>query len=316
MEYVILDIYWNRVFNKKEMGINISQIAAIHIDENLHTVSSFYRLEEKNCKTAKQVAYMMDIGNEAIMDLESCWEDFKQWLPEDAVFLVWDPELPQILQHCNNLFPWNPIRARFFDLKKLQMMMFPICLEKTNLNNVMTSLGLTCEKEHMISALYCVQCVLRLYRKLWKEGCKFYELKDWKDILQSGNFKQLQNVKFFRDIISKNVHMECNGLLKEFCDEKNFVLRTKGTEYEIYTAYAVWKFDLRNYGEDLIYIPKRCVQIPHYDMQIKPRMQDMVDVLLEIISRIKQTEERLKFGVGSREMETMLEKIWIKTAST
>ena len=55
MEYVLLDIYWNQVFSGKEINYNVSQLAAIHIDDELHTISTFHRLDAKDSKTAKKI---------------------------------------------------------------------------------------------------------------------------------------------------------------------------------------------------------------------------------------------------------------------
>ncbi len=309
MEYVLLDIYWNRIFCGKEIDFNIRQLAAIHVDDDLHTVSTFHRLDSKDSKMAKQITYMLDINDDVIMEFESAWEEFKQWLPDNVVFIVWDSEIKHIIQRCNKMFRKNPIRAQFVDLQMLQEAMFPIRSNKKSLGGVMTALGLTCEQSHMLSVLYCAQCILRLYRKLWKEGRKFFEQHEWKNLLQNGDFKDLQKMDFFPERISKSMKMECLSRIKDFCKEKQFELHTKGPQYEISTNYAVWHFNLINRGDDLIYIPKKYAQIPHYDMQIEAQSQNEMVILSEIFNRINLTEERLKFGVGCAEVEAVLEKL-------
>lgn len=309
MEYVLLDIYWNRIFCGKEIDFNVRQLAAIHIDEDLHTVSTFHRLDAKDSKTAKQITYMMDVSDDVIMDFESAWEDFKQWLPENVVFIVWDSEIKHIIQRYNKIFRKKPIRAHFVDLQMLQEAMVPIRLKHKTIGGVMEILGLTCEQSHMLSVLYFVQCMLRLYRKLWKEGRKSLEQHEWEDLLQSGDYTDLQQMEFFPELISKRVQAECRSMIKDFCMEKRFELHARGTQYEIDANYAVWQFDLANRGEDLVYIPKKYAQIPHYDMQIEAQVQNAVEVLPEIFSRINHTEERLKFGVGSADVEAVLNKL-------
>ena len=309
MEYVLLDIYWDRTFGGKEIEFYVRQLAAIHIDEELHTVSTFHRLDSKDSKTAKQITYMLDTSDDIIMDFESAWEEFKQWLPENVVFIVWNSEIKHIIQRYNKIFRKKPIRAHFVDLQMLQEAMIPIRLKNKTIGEVMENLGLTCERSHLMSALYFVQCMLRLYRKLWKEGRKSFEQHKWEKLLQSGDYTDLQQVEFFPESISKRVQAECRSMIKDFCLQKRFELHAKGTQYKVDTNYAVWQFDLANRGEDLVYIPKKYVQIPHYDMQIESQLQNAVEVLSEIFARINRTEERLKFGVGSADVEDMLNKL-------
>lgn len=309
MEYVLLDIYWNRIFCGKEIDFNVRQLAAIHIDEDLHTVSTFHRLDAKDSKNVKQITYIMDVSDDVIMDFESAWEEFKQWLPENVVFIVWDSEIKHIIQRYNKIFRKKPIRAQFLDLQMLQEAMFPYPSNKKSLGGVMTALGLTCEQSHMLSVLYFVQCMLRLYRKLWKEGRKFLGQHEWEDLLQSGDFTHLQQMEFFPEFITKRVQAECRIMIKDFCVEKQYEFHAKGTQYEIDANYAVWQFDLVNRGADLIYIPKKYMQIPHYDMQIETQARSATEVLPEIFNRINRTEERLKYGVGSADVEAVLEKL-------
>lgn len=309
MEYVLLDMYWNKVFNNKEYDFNVRQLAAIHINKEMHTVSTFHRLDARDSKTARQITYMMDASEDVIMDFESAWEEFRQWLPENTVFIVWDSELRHIIQKYNKIFRKKPIRAQFVDLQMLQEAMIPIRANKKSLGSVMTVLGLTCVQSHMLSVLYCVQCMLRLYRKLWKEGRKSLEQHEWEKLLRSGDFTDLQKMDFFPEIISKRVQAECRSMIKDFCLEKRFELYIKGTLYEIDADSAVWQFDLANRGEDLVYIPKKYVQLPHYDVQIENQEQSMVEALPEIFNRIIHTEERLKFGVGSAEVEGVVKRL-------
>lgn len=309
MEYVLLGIYWDRTMCGKEIDFNIRQLAAIHIDDKLHTVSTFHRLDSKDSKTAKQITYMMDVSGDIIMDVESTWEEFKQWLPENVVFIVWDPEIKHIIQWHNKKFRKNPIKAQFVDLQMLQEAMFPMQESKKYVRGVMTALGLTCVQSRMLSTLYCVQCMLRLYRKLWKEGRKFLEQHEWEDLLLRGDFSELQQMKFFSEMLTKNVQAECRSMIKDFCQEKRYKLRVKGTVYEIDADQAVWRFDLMNGGADLEYIPRQYVQLPHCDMKIEEQELSVVKVLPEIFKRINNIEDRLKYGVGSVGVEEILKRL-------
>jgi len=309
MEYVLLDIYWNRVFDGKEMDYRVRQLAAIHIDDKLHTVSTFHRLDSRDSKTAKQITYTQEISDDIIMDFESMWEEFKQWLPKDAVLIVWDTEIEHMIQRYNKIFGKKPIKARFVDLQVLQEAMFPTHEDKKSLRDVMTTLGLTCTRTHMISVLYFVQCMLRFYRKLWREGRKYLEQKEWEDLLLGGDFSELQRIDSFSEILLKSIQTECRSMIMDFCQEKQYQFHIKGTSYEIDANQAVWKFDLRNLGADLSYIPKKYVRVPHYDMQVKTQERNVVKILPEIFVRINHTEDRLKYGVGSDDVEEVLNRL-------
>lgn len=112
MEYVLLDMRWNMVLKNKEPEFDVRQLAAIHIDEEIHTVSTFHRLDAKDSKTARQITYMMDVSDDVIMDFENAWEDFKQWLPEGVVFIVWNSEIKHVIQKCNKKFRKKQVRAQ------------------------------------------------------------------------------------------------------------------------------------------------------------------------------------------------------------
>lgn len=309
MEYVLLDMRWNMILNNKKLDFNVNQLAAIHIDEELHTVSTFHRLSTGDYKTAKQITYMMDTGDDVIMDFERAWEEFKQWLPKDVVFIVWNSEIRNVIQRCNKQFQKKPIRADFVDLQMIQESMMPVKSNEKSIESTMKALGLTWEQSHMLSVLYCVQCVLRLYRKLWKEGMKYFDRHEWEGILIYEEFAKLQQRDFFPEMISKSLRIECRDKIKAFCVENRFQLKAKGTWFEIDANHAVWQFDLANRGADLVYIPKKYVQIPHYDMQIEAQESDIIEILQKIFARIVTTEERLKFGVGSAEVENVLARL-------
>lgn len=51
------------------------------------------------------------------------------------------------------------------------------------------------------------------------------------------------------------------------------------------------------------------MQIPHNDMQIEEQESDIIEILQKIFARIVSMEERLKFGVGSADVENVLERL-------
>ena len=161
----------------------------------------------------------------------------------------------------------------------------------------------------MLSVLYCVQCMLRLYRKLWKAGMKHFEWHEWDGILRFDEYAKLQQQEFFPELTSKCLRADCHDKIKEFCVANRFQLNAKKTRFEIDTKHAVWQFDLANWGEDLIYTPKKYVQMPRHDMKVQTQEQNMEEVLQNIFARILFTEEQLKYGVGSAEVEAVLEKL-------
>ena len=160
--------------------------------------------------------------------------------------------------------------------------------------------------------LYCVQCMLRLYRKLWKEGMKHFDRHEWEEILINEEFDKLQQRDFFPEMISKHLRIEYRDKIKAFCSENRFQLKAKGTLFEIDANNAVWQFDLANRGADLVYIPKKYVQIPHYDMQIEAQNSKIIEILQKIFEKIVSTEEILEFGVGSAEVENLLARLCVR----
>lgn len=309
MEYVLLDMRWNMILNNKKLDFDVKQLAAIHIDEELHTVSTFHRLSTKDYKTAKQITYMMDASDDVIMDFESAWVEFNQWLPKNVVFIVWNSEIRHMIQRCNKIFRKKPISADFVDLQMIQQSMMPLKLKIKSIESTMKVLGLTWEQSRMLSVLYNVQCMLRLYRKLWKEGMKHFDRHEWDGILIYEEFAKLQQHDFFPEIISQRLRAECRTKIKAFCVENGFQLKVNATRFEIDANYAVWQFDLANWGTDLIYIPKKYVQISHNDMQIEDQESDIIEIVQKILARIVTMEERLKFGVGSADVENVLSRL-------
>ena len=51
------------------------------------------------------------------------------------------------------------------------------------------------------------------------------------------------------------------------------------------------------------------MQIPHNDMQIEEQESDIIEMVQKILARIVSMEERLKFGVGSADVENMLARL-------
>ncbi len=309
MEYVLLDMRWDMILNSGKLDFDVKQLAAIHIDDELHTVSTFHRLNARDYKAAKQITYMMDISDDVIMDFECAWVEFKQWLPKNVVFIVWNSEIRHVIQRCNKIFRKKQISADFIELQLVQQSMMPIKLSKKSIESAMKVLELTWDQSCMLSVLYCAQCMLRLYRKLWKEGMKHFERHEWDGILIYEEFVKLQQQEFFPEIISRRLRADCRNKIKAFCTENQFQLNTKGTRFEIDANYAVWQFDLANWGEDLIYVPKKYVQLPRYDMKVETQERNIVEVLQNILARILFTEERLKYGVGNADVEAVMRKL-------
>lgn len=309
MEYVLLDMKWNMIISNKQLEFDVRQLAAIHVDEKLHTISTFHRLSAKDCRMAKQIAYTTDVDENAIMDIENAWEEFREWLPDDVIFLVWDSEIEHVWNRCNKMLRKEMTRVKVVDLQKLQESIIPIKASKKPLKGVMNMLGLICESDHMISSLYSVQCLLRLYRKMWKEGLKHLTACEWETILLSGQYDDLTEIDFFPELLSKQILKEWRSALISFCDERGFELYTKGTCVEIKTFRATWKFDMRNKGVDLQYVPKRYVQVPRYDMKIEAKSEDMMSILQEIFEKILLIEDKLKYGVGNTVIENLIVKL-------
>lgn len=234
---------------------------------------------------------------------------FKQWLPKNVVFIVWNSEIRHVIQRCNKIFRKKPISADYVDLQMIQKSMMPLKSNIKSIESTMKVLGLTWEQSRMLSVLYSVQCMLRLYRKLWKEGMKHFDWHEWDGILIYEEFAKLQQREFFPEIISQRLRAQCRTKIKAFCVENMFQLKVNGTRFEIDANHAVWQFDLANWGTDLVYIPKKYVQIPHNDMQIEEQESDIIEILQKIFARIVSMEERLKFGVGSADVENVLERL-------
>lgn len=306
MEYVVLDFCWGSRLGSTKMEYDIKQIAAVHIDKNGHTVSPFYRLNEREHKLATQIKYMLELDADIERDLETAWAEFKQWLPENAVFLVWNQEIEKIVQSCNEKYRGKRVRGKFVDLHKVYGAAVNLEAEKTSLADAMERLGLTCNKSYVLSSLYRVQCMLRLYRKIWKNAMKKLEPKEWQNLLLKGKFAVFGKLEMFPGLRKVKVQVEECKPIKDFCLAKKYDYSIEGTAVEIVGKQAKWKFDLMNKGTDLLYIPVRYLQIPRRDMQLKAKNVSEEDALKEIFARIEETEARLGAGLGSAEMEKVM----------
>ena len=314
MEYVIADMRWTTLLNNKQLDYMVHQMGAIRIDENLHTVESFHRLNALDYKMAKLIAYTMDEEEDIIVDLETAWEQFKDWLPKDAVLLVWNKDIAHVIARLNKQFRKRPLNVQIIDLCELQEVLYPYGTIPRSLEQTMKELKLTCKSSYMVSAFYRAQCLLRLYRKLWKEAMKHIEGQKW-DLLVSGrNYEELKALNLFVEQSGKQISVAYKEEIESFCKEKHFTLDRKGAQITIETFRATWTFDLNNRGTDLMYIPKRYVQIPRKDMRLKKECEggqerDGKVILKEIFDRIMATEERLQYGVGSVELEKVIVEV-------
>lgn len=203
------------------------------------------------------------------------------------------------------------LKMKLIDLQRLQEELIPIETNNESIEGIMRLLGLTCERTHMTSSLYTVQCMLRLYRKMWKTGLKYLDAHEWESILLSGKYDDLRKMNFFPEIVSKQVMSKCRSALVLFCQENGYELHTKQMGVEIDTPHATWKFDLRNKGADLRYVPKRYTRVPRYDMRIEDKSEDMMTTFQEILGRITSTEERLRYGVGNAVIEKLVVELGV-----
>lgn len=224
--------------------------------------------------------------------------------------LVWNKDIVHVIDRLNKQFRKRPLKTKIIDLCELQEVLYPYGMILRSLEQTMKELKLTCKSSYMLSAFYRAQCLLRLYRKLWKEATKQLEAH-----LLSGNYEKLKELNLFarqRHVQKEaNYKNEFNEQIESFCKEKHYVLHRKGSQITIETFRATWTFDWNNRGSDLVYIPKRYVQIPRKDMRLEcddkgELVRDGQAVLEEILGRIEKTEERLQYGVGSAEIEKLI----------
>ena len=309
MEYVVLDFCWGARLGNTKMEYDIKQIAAVHINERGHTVSTFYRLNEREHKLATQIKYMLELEEDMERDLEIAWTEFKQWLPENTVFLVWNMDIEKIVHSCNEKYRGKRVRGKFVDLHKLYNAAVSGELEKTSLADAMERLELTCKTSYVLSSLYRVQCMLRLYRKLWKKALKEMEHGEWQNLLLRGRFAVLEKLDLFAGLRKAATPADDCKLMKDFCLTKKYDYSINGTEVEITGKQAKWKFDLKNKGTDLVYIPVRYLQIPRRDMQLKAKNVSKEDAQKEILARIEETEARLGYGLGCAEVENLMARV-------
>ncbi len=310
MEYVLLDMRWNVTLREGKVYYDIKQLAAIHIDENMHTIDTFHFLDARDMRAAKRMVYMLESTEDVIIDIDIdiAWDKLRKWLPDNPALVVWNNDVAKVFNWYNDRIKSkkNRIAACFKYLQPLSDKMLPANLRANTLEGVMKSLELVCNTSYMVSSLYFTQVMLRLYRKLWKEGLKHFEAAEWKMIL-GGRYDLLRKKLFFEQFSKKHFVEKYRSEIEQFCEAEKYVLNITGTKVRIEGKQAVWRFDMVNKGADLTYVPKRYSQIPHVDVKVDESMGDMQKIPECVFEKISTTEKRLSYGVGSKYVEDIMQ---------
>ena len=307
MQYVLFDMRCYVARHAKQVNYYISEFSAVLLDNELHTISTFQFVNEKEYSYSKGQLHIQGEDKLCVSSFENGWKKFRGWLPDNGIFVLWDSSALNTIEHCNKSGVGSYIKHNTLELKTLYDKM-TTGIKRTydiSLANALVELDLTCDMDAMKHSTYRAQALVRLFRKMKSTGTKVAGIlfmqnvcaKDYCYIVGKAYFPELQ------EKMRRKKNVQIYGCMKEMGVECRIVQSV----VKMNTEHAEWAFSLKETGTELTYFTHR-----YYKGARKTRLTWNKDTTLQeqltmVVDTIKAIEKELQYGVGNEQIAELVE---------
>ncbi len=312
MKYAVVEMEWNVGLYRKKLRYSVSEIAAISLDENLHTVDTFrFLLEQSNGYVHSEKHFEQE--KVLVAEQKDGWDKFQEWYSGHDCLVLWNKEIKEIIVHaCPQIDKKSKKRLKTVCVQKLfDSMTAGMFIENDRISLAMEMLGLRCETEQLNRPLYYAQSLVRLFRKLYITGKKEMGALFFHGLIE-GDYFYISQHTFFPQL-SKRLRQEQNQQIQKQIIAAGYNGKvTKNGVILIKTKISCWKFELSENVVILRFITHclyRGVRIISLEFDQSATWEEK---LQQILQKINDIDRKFQLGVGSSEVQQMIEQIATK----
>lgn len=312
MKYAVVEMEWSVGLRGKKLRYSVSEIAAISLDENLHTVDTFrFLLEQSNGYVRSEKHF--EQGKVFVAEQKEGWEKFQEWYSGHDCLVLWNKEMREIIVHfCPQIDEKLKKRLKTVYVQKLfDSMTAGVSMESDRISWAAQLLGLRCEAEQLNRPLYYAQLLVRLFRKLCKAGKKEMGASFFHGLIEEDYFYISQHIFFPQ--LGKRLRQEQNQQIQNQIVEAGYNGKvTKNGVVWVETGISCWKFELSknvivlHFTTHTLY---RGVRTVHMKFEQSATWEEK---LQRILQEIDKTDKKFQFGVGSPKVQRIVEQIAVK----
>ena len=288
---LVITIDWTVRMLYKKPFYNISAIYGIKIDKEGHSAGDFYYHAGDNER-----------------ELADVWKEYRAWANDYNVYALWDDKPQAAIDYANSLAKKSSRRLFYMDVYKLYKGMIPGSIETTpDIGEALDMLGLTCDKKSLNDIKYRTKAIVRIYRKLRRQGEKLIN-EDIGQLIYNEQSYPLLRHRFFPELNKKEDKKRIEAFTSQLDEIR---LQCEIEEGYIYAAstIAYWKIPL-DYNLRYIYCQMkgyyrgtRKVDIEKYkELGANDRIQMMTNCIVNY-------EKEYAANVGNSQISVLLDKI-------
>ncbi len=310
MGYIVLDILWNLGLVGKRVQYSITEIVAIRLDDEIHSIDSFRFIKESEDGYLKSELHFDVDGKISVGSDKEGWIEFSKWVGQEDVILVWDKNLDKLVKNMNKEARGSISPKRFIHMEDLYVAMTSsVRADIPKYMTAMKEMGLSFDQSMVRYPIYKAQSMVRLYRKLRIVGIKHLDVK-YEQCVRTGDFSPIYVTNFFPKldrIEAINKTKEIRELLRKGGVEA----RVTGCIVKFETSHANFVFNYDAEKGKLTYISKSYYKGLRSENVALDNSMDMPAILETYIAKAKEIDKRLAHGVGSKEVIAILKKLCV-----
>lgn len=309
MGYIVLEALWNIGLVGRAVQYSLSEIAAIKLDDEIHSIDTFRFIKESEDGYLKSELHFDTEGAITVGSDKDGWIEFRKWAREEDVILIWDKDFDKLVKNMNREAGIISPR-RFIHMEELYVAMTASvreCVPKYTV--AMNEMGLTIDLSMVRYPVYKTQSMVRLYRKLRNVGNKKLEDK-FDQYVRTKDFSVIRVTNFF----PKLDRIEANNKtreVRELLRERGVDARISGSIVKFETSQANFVFNYDSKSGRLTYTSKNFYKGLRFDDFKLDADIDMSSILDAYINRATEIDKRLALGVGSKEITNILKKLCV-----
>ena len=310
MGYIVLDILWNLGLVGRKVQYSLTEIAAIRLDDEVHSLDSFRFIKESDDGYLKSELHFDVEGKISVGSDREGWIEFSKWAGQEDIILIWDKDLDKLIKYMGQETKYSISPRRFIHMEELYVAMTSsVRADIPKYMTAMKEMGLTFDQSMVRYPVYKAQSMVRLYRKLRIVGNKHLAAK-YDQCVRNRDFSPIYVTNFFPKldrIEAKNKTKEIRDLMR-----KNGVeARVTGSIVKFETSHANFVFNYDAEKGKLTYTSKSYYKGLRSETIALDKDMDMAAILEAYVLKANEIDKRLAHGVGSKEVINILKKLCV-----
>ena len=308
MGYIVLDILWNLGLVGRKVQYSLTEIAAIRLDDEIHTIDSFRFIKESEDGYLKSELHFDVEGKISVGSDKEGWIEFSKWAGQEDVILIWDKDLDKLIKYMGQETKYSISPRRFIHMEELYVAMTSsVRADIPKYMIAMKEMGLTFDQSMVRYPVYKAQSMVRLYRKLRIVGNKHLADK-YDQCVRTSDFSPIYVTNFF----PKLDRIEANNKTKEIRElirKCGIEARVSGSMVRFEMSHTNFVFNYDAEKGKLTYTSKSYYKGLRSETVDLDKGMDMQEIIETYVAKAKEIDKRLAHGVGSKEVIDILKML-------